>query len=730
MSLADRMAGETSDEPQEFVPRTEFDGGSGFIQTGAMPDAPTDYDDLLREFGYDPAQVQIVGHPRVSRWQQRSRIRGTNEYETVWLSAYKFGISATGFAVDLPALYNEVRKNKYKAVSHAFDQATVVVCYADIQTGKVDHLGGVSDLLDRLEEKRAKLADYLKKGGYDHIVVADVGDIIEGFGNFPAQHRTNGLSLMKQVDVAATEFWKTIKLCSQYAPVDVLSIPSNHCVDADTEILTPQGWVRVEDFDGTGAVAIYDPESDSMQWGPVQRWTVKSHNGRMLHITSRTVDHMVTEDHDLFGRAKGTSRRKPMAKLSAQGAFTKSGWEFLQTAGSWEGKVDFPTPLGFDSLTTDPMLAARFYGWYVSEGSCYIRDAKSYNVVISQSESVHPENYAEIDQVWQGLGRSPSRSPKTLTVGSKPLALFMREHFGCTSGEKRLPSWLKDAPVEVLAEFMRAYLLGDGHNRPTWSTVASKSRRLMDDLQEVCLRLGWRMVYDQRIKSFPYRGTDYIGQAYVGYINKQRRGAVIEWAHHGRKENARWVDYQGTVYCPTVSTGLWFARRNGKVVVTGNCAWRREGKSLAGRPNDDWGLHINERLETLNEEAQLPVTFHRPKDDWTEFLLFPIRDTMLALAHGHQANNPKGLIPWWQRVGHSSELGLADVLLTGHFHFFKVEPSGRNPVTGKARWHIQAPTLDNGSAWVKNAMGEDGDPGLALFRITDDGFDLNGLRVL
>jgi ribosomal protein S15P/S13E len=384
MSLADRMAESSPEEPQDFVPRTEYDGGSGYIQTGAMEAPPGDYDALLREFGYNPEVVQIVGHPRVSRWQQRSRIRGTSDYETTWLSAYKFAISACGLSVDLPALYAEVGKTKNKQISHEVDQATIVVCWADIQTGKVDHLGGVRELLERLEEKRSRLADYLKKERFDHIVIADVGDIIEGFSNFPAQHRTNGLSLMDQVDVAATEFWKTIKLCAKYASVDVLSIPSNHC------------------------------------------------------------------------------------------------------------------------------------------------------------------------------------------------------------------------------------------------------------------------------------------------------------------------------------------------------AWRREGKN-AGKPTDDWGLHISVRLERLNEEVGLPVTFHRPQD-WKEFLVHDIRGTVLGLAHGHQASNPNGIIPFWQKVGHGSELALADILLTGHFHFLSVRASGRNPYTGKARYHIQAPTLDNGSAWVANKMGEDGDPGLAVFRINDDG--LSGLRVL
>ena len=390
MSISGRLPGEVPDEaPQEFIPRTEFDGASGFIQTaGEKTDFdPTDHEGILRKFGYDPTAVAIMGSPRISKWEQRARIRGTSNYETAWLTAYKFSIVAKGFDVDLPALYEEVRRTKYKPVTHTTDAATVVVCWADVQVGKTDHLGGLKELLDRLEQKRANLEDYLrKKVGYDHIVVADVGDIIEGFSNFPAQYRTNGLSLMDQVDVAATEFWKTIRLCAKYAPVDVLSIPSNHC------------------------------------------------------------------------------------------------------------------------------------------------------------------------------------------------------------------------------------------------------------------------------------------------------------------------------------------------------AWRRDGKNLAGKPTDDWGLHISQRLERLNEEAQLPVSFHRPPD-WHETLQFTVRGTTLGLAHGHQASSPDQIKSWWAKMSHAGVLN-ADVLLTGHFHFFSLRPSGRNAYTGKPRYHIQAPTIDNGSAWVQNKMGEDGDPGIAVFRITEDGFDLTGVRVL
>ena len=386
MSLSDRINESEPEEIQEVTPRTEYDGEEGFIQTGPLTAEPDDYDKILKEFGYDPKKVQIFGHPKISKWQQRTRIRGTSTYDTTWLTSYKFTIMARGFEVDLPALYSEARKSKLAKVKRISGENTVVVCWADIQTGKVDHLGGLEELLQRLNEKRAALKTYLDNHKFDRIIVADVGDIIEGFSNYEGQYRTNALSLMDQVDVAATELWKTLHLCAQYSDVDMLSIPSNHC------------------------------------------------------------------------------------------------------------------------------------------------------------------------------------------------------------------------------------------------------------------------------------------------------------------------------------------------------AWRRSGKSLAGKPTDDWGLHINKRLERLAKEVGLNVEFHRPAD-WGEVLQFETRGTTIALAHGHQVNNPDQIKNWWAKMTHSGVLS-ADILITGHFHFPSLRPSGRDNKTGRSRWHIQCPTLDNGSAWWRAKNGEDGDPALAVFQINNDGFDISSFSLL
>src|SRR3546814_12042068 len=81
MALSERLKQPTAKETA-YRPNTEFDGVSGFLQTGPLDAAPKSekYDDLLRFFKHDPAEVRIVGTPHISRWQT---------YDERWLTAYK-----------------------------------------------------------------------------------------------------------------------------------------------------------------------------------------------------------------------------------------------------------------------------------------------------------------------------------------------------------------------------------------------------------------------------------------------------------------------------------------------------------------------------------------------------------------------------------------------------------------------------------------------------------------
>lgn len=185
MSLEDRLeaakAYPAADEVT-YTPRTEFDGGKGFIQTGALTQPPEDYAALLREFGYDPDKVRIVGHPKISRWQQRARIRGTNEYETAWLAAYRFtiaDISANPDTTDIGKIVKRVKKQP-KAGSGPH---WMVFQAGDLQIGKRSRDGSTTEILERyFESLDAAVSEFksLKRHGIEGIQISMPGDCIEG----------------------------------------------------------------------------------------------------------------------------------------------------------------------------------------------------------------------------------------------------------------------------------------------------------------------------------------------------------------------------------------------------------------------------------------------------------------------------------------------------------------------------------------------------------------------
>lgn len=185
MSLEDRL-NELNDYPAadevKYQPRTEFDGVQGTIQTGPLKEAPTDYDDLLIQFGYDPSVVKIVGHPRVSKWQQRARIRGTANYETTWLSAFKFtiaAIKATSAPSDLDAIVKAAKK-KPKAGSGPHWMTFMA---GDLQLGKRSSGGSTAEIVERyLDSVQAAVAEFkqLKRHGIEGIQICMPGDCIEG----------------------------------------------------------------------------------------------------------------------------------------------------------------------------------------------------------------------------------------------------------------------------------------------------------------------------------------------------------------------------------------------------------------------------------------------------------------------------------------------------------------------------------------------------------------------
>lgn len=211
------------DTPTGWRPAIEFNGTEGEATTnGTLGDRPN-FDEFLADAGFDINEIEIVGDPRTSRWQR---------YDGEWLTSYKFRFRKVNAKIDLPLLYAEAKKTRIKPPKAIAGDKALVVLWSDLQIGKVASRGGTKELIERIHQTVDRLETYAKKEKITRVVFCDVGDTVENFSNAAnlAQLQSNDLSIMAQVDLAATLAWDTLKKLAGIAPeIIYASVGSNHC---------------------------------------------------------------------------------------------------------------------------------------------------------------------------------------------------------------------------------------------------------------------------------------------------------------------------------------------------------------------------------------------------------------------------------------------------------------------------------------------------------------------
>jgi hypothetical protein len=204
-------------------PNVEFDGTDGVATTPGYTTEPANFDEFLIEAGFDPDTIEVIGDLRTSRWQR---------YDGEWLTSYRFHFRRKTAVVNLPFLLAEAKRRvKPKPLTLPGNKALVVL-WSDLQLGKVDHRGGLTEFVARVELMQSRLVALAKREKPDRIVFVDCGDTVEGFDNKASanQLQSNDLSIMDQVDLATTYAWQTLKMLVALVPdITYVSVGSNHC---------------------------------------------------------------------------------------------------------------------------------------------------------------------------------------------------------------------------------------------------------------------------------------------------------------------------------------------------------------------------------------------------------------------------------------------------------------------------------------------------------------------
>lgn len=154
------------------------------------------------------------------------------------------------------------------------------------------------------------------------------------------------------------------------------------------------------------------------------------------------------------------------------------------------------------------------------------------------------------------------------------------------------------------------------------------------------------------------------------------------------------------------------------VAVPSNHCQVRQGKNRVGTTLDDWGIEVLSQvadMAAVNPDAFGHVTFHQPREFEEYVVLTLLGGKTVGFVHGHQGNNPQGMVEWCRKQGRRP-IGQVDVLFFHHFHHLELIIFGDNQ-TG-----FCSPTMDPGSSWHTNGSGNSSAPGVLTLAFDEDGW--------
>jgi len=352
-----------------------------------------------------------------------------------------------------------------------------------------------------------------------------------------------------------------------------------NCYDEETEVLTERGWMPLSQTSGDDKVATVDPNTLEFWFEKPKQWFEYDYNGFMMNFKSSRMDVCVTPNHNMFVKRRherlncfDSWQFKPAALLGDTDYLTVGNVRWrgkLGEAVRLEGKVplrDRGKAQRYVDVEISPELLAGFLGWFLSDGSISHGGASgSYTVAVKQSKG---RNFKQLDSIFDAMPFHVNRSYDLKkhacqwTITNRPLYEWLKDNCydGGTTGEfKKVPDFVKGWDEFTLGILFDCAMRGDGHwmpSHPNLGKYSSESKRLIDDLQEIALRLGYF--------SHVYEHETSLGKSFYALnISTSTTYPYITPANCFRSK------YNGKVYSFENSTHLTVTRRRGKIAIAG-----------------------------------------------------------------------------------------------------------------------------------------------------------------
>ncbi len=363
-------------------------------------------------------------------------------------------------------------------------------------------------------------------------------------------------------------------------------VSDNECVVAGTEVLTPSGWIKIDDVTMDTLVAQYNKDTRKITFVKPQHITKKEFSGDMIEFKNVKghFHQLVTPGHRMI-----KTRRDVEFFVDTADKFRfDSGhdWNAISNGFfSGEGKSSLTDIEAlYIAIQADGSVSDRYDGSIV--GTIPIR------FVLSKQRKID-RLFGIVNRLGFNIRETKSRPengnikatrnfyvdlPIKYNVGLKTFDIFT----------------LEDKSVNWCKQFLEEVICWDGHYTKNTGILTTTNRKVAEFVQAVAIVSGhkthFRFVPDNRKETYKdiYRIT--------WKYNSNTTAQVIKKSY---------VPYNGYVYCVTVPDSFFVIRSNNAVSITGNCIHAATYSEIVRMSFDDPTKVMKDVLEVKESIARM-----------------------------------------------------------------------------------------------------------------------------
>lgn len=344
-------------------------------------------------------------------------------------------------------------------------------------------------------------------------------------------------------------------------------IGDKFCLTDDHEVLTTDGWKKINRVTTDDTVCCLNPEDNTIVYNKPSETYKFDHEGEMYSLKSQQVDLVTTMNHKMYVKKRD---RKSFELLEAKDVNGKRVSYKKNGINNQRELESFKVPNSEKILNMNDFLV--FLGIWFAEGWT---DKHNKRITISVNKKIVQ---TEIERVCNSLDIHIIKYNDKWHMHQIEIYNYLKD-FSNGAVNKSLPRWVFNLNRDQSRILLESMLKGDGYKtKSNTCKYFTSSKQLKDDVQQLALHCEWSANIYERDMTGPYsinsKGKEIIPttQAYEVSIIKNKNSPTINHGHvktqNGQKEEI--IDFKGKVYCLEVPSHIFYVRLNGKPVWTGN----------------------------------------------------------------------------------------------------------------------------------------------------------------